>query len=306
MTARPSPIEFFKQSLKSDAYYADEIINIYLLRPIAAVIVWLLYPTRITPNHVTIFAILLGCAASVVYTLNTPVAIAVAGLLVTAKDIFDDADGQLARAKQMYSRRGRFLDSIGDFVVDVLLFTAITVVVYRSHPDSSTIVLGVLSLLGITLRVSYHVFYQASFLHFEDRYKLNRIIEEITEEDRRGDPVTLRLQIVFNFIYTWQDKLMYRIDELCKGGRMTDENARQILPKSRDRDGLARRWYADKVGLRISGLLGFGTEFAVLTVCSMFNQLYLYLWLNAVLMNGIWMGCILYRRLILSKRRVKA
>ena len=312
MTSRPSPIEFFKQSLKSDAFHADEIINIYLLRPVAAIIVWLLYPTRVTPNQVTMAAIVIGCLAALSYALNTPSAIAVAGVLVTAKDIFDDADGQLARlraethfglpasknserqagvqaqAKQQYSRRGRFLDSIGDFVVDVALFTAITYVVYQSHLTAWTIILGILSLLGITLRVSYHVFYQVSFFHLEDRYKLNRIIEEITEEERRGDPVALRLQIVFNLIYTWQDKLMYRIDEWCKGGRITDENVRQ--------------WYADNKGLRISGLLGFGTEFALLTICSLLNQLYLYLWLNVVLMNGIWAGGMLYRRSVLSKR----
>ena len=42
----------------------------------------------------------------------------VAALCFYLKDIFDSADGQLARAKQLYSRHGRFLDSIGDYVVD--------------------------------------------------------------------------------------------------------------------------------------------------------------------------------------------
>ena len=209
---QPHPIVFFKQSLKSDSYYADELISIYLLRPLAAVIVWAVYPTRITPNRLTIVAIVIGFVAAYAYALGTPPAIAIAGLLVTLKDIFDDADGQLARAKELYSRRGRFLDSIGDFVVDVAIFSAITYVVYQSQPTPITIVLGILSLLGITLRVSYHVFYQASFLHLEDRYKLNRIIEEITDEDRRGDRLALRLQQIFILIYAWQDRLMYRID----------------------------------------------------------------------------------------------
>jgi len=287
MTTRPGPIDFFKQSLKSNAYYTDEIINIYLLRPLAAVLVWLVYPTRVTPNQLTVVAIFLGCLAAVVYLAGTPLAVAVAGLLVTAKDIVDDADGQLARAKQLYSRRGRFLDSIGDFVVDVALFAAMTVVVYRAHPEVSTIVLGVFSLLGITLRVSYHVFYQASFLHLEDRYKLNRIIEEVTEEDRNGDPVALKLQRLFNLIYTWQDKLIYRIDIWCKGSAITEERV--------------QRWYSDNVGLRISGLMGFGTEFALLTLCSLFNQLYVYLWLNVLLMNGILVWSVIYRRLVLTR-----
>ncbi len=141
--SRPSPLAFFKQSLKSEAFYADEIINIYLMRPLAAIVVWFLYPTSITPNQVTIIAVLIGFAAAFVYTFGTPVAIALAGLLVSAKDIFDDADGQLARAKQLYSRRGRFLDSLGDVAVDIAIFSAITFVLYHSYPTPATIILGI-------------------------------------------------------------------------------------------------------------------------------------------------------------------
>jgi len=294
---RPNPVAFFKQSLKSDSYYSDELINIYVLRPIAAVIVWFLYPTRAIPSQVTIGAIVIGLAAACVYTLNSPFAIAAAGLLVTAKDIFDDADGQLARAKHLHSRRGRFLDSIGDCLVNIALFGAVTSVVYRIHPGAATIVLGILSFFGTTLRVSYHVYYQVSFLHLEDRYKLNRITEEITEEDRRGDPVAFRLQQIFLFIYGWQDRLMYRIDRWCRGQKLKAQ-----IPnlKTLSQEKPLSAWYSDRFALRLSGLLGFGTEFALLTLCSLFNELHLYLQLNVYVMNGILAASILYRRMWLA------
>ena len=285
---RPDPLQFFKDSLKSEASYSDEIINIYLLRPVAAFIVWFLFPTRVTPNQVTIAAIVAGFAAAWAYLGITPGWFVIAGVLVTLKDILDDADGQLARAKQLYSRRGRFLDSIGDVAVNCALFCAITIAVLQSNHTMSIIVLGVLSFLGITLRVSYHVFYQASFLHLEKSYSLNRIIEEVTDADRMGDPVALRLQQIFNVIYTWQDKSISRIDKGCRG-REFDENER-------------RNWYGDKAGLRISGLLGFGTELALLSLCSILNRLELYLWLNVLLMNGICLAAITYRKFVLSPR----
>jgi phosphatidylglycerophosphate synthase len=288
VTERQSPAELFRQSLKSDAFYADELVNIYLLRPAAAAVVWILFPTSVTPNQVTVAAIVAGLAAASVYLGGTPAAVALAGLLVTVKDVLDDADGQLARAKQMYSRRGRFLDSIGDFAVDAALFAAVTAVVYRTAPTPATVLLGAASFLGITLRVSYHVYYQASFLHLEERYALNRIVEDVTEEDRRGDPVALRLQQVFVLLYGWQDRLMVRLDRWCSRGELTREGA--------------RRWYGDRAGLRCSGLLGFGTELALLTVCSLFNALPLYLLLNVFLMNGIWAGSVLYRRCVLARR----
>lgn len=292
MTARQSPLAIFRQSLKTDALYADELINVYLLRPAASVVVWALHPTSVTPNQVTVAAILAGFAAAAVYLWGTPAAIALAGVLVTVKDVLDDADGQLARAKQLYSRRGRFLDSIGDFAVDAALFAAITAVVYRAEPTIATLLLGAASFLGITLRVSYHVYYQASFLHLEERYALNRIVEEITEEDRAGDPVALRLQQVFVLLYGWQDRFMVRLDRWCYGGEPALD--------------AARAWYGDRAGLRCSGLLGFGTELALLTVCSLFDALPLYLLLNLLLMNGLWAANVLYRKLILARRVVRA
>jgi phosphatidylglycerophosphate synthase len=284
--SRPPFMEFFRRTLKTDSYAADEVINVYLLRPVAAGIVWLLYPTQITPNQVTLIAVAFGFASAYAYLMGTAGAIAVAGALIVLKDLFDDADGQLARAKEMYSRRGRFLDSIGDFLVDCLVFAAMTRTVYRTHSNATTIVLGALSLLGITLRVSYHVFYQASFLHLEDRYTLNRTTEEIRQEDLRGDPLTLRLQQIFQVIYGWQDRLMARIDRWCMGSDFDETH----LPV----------WYSDRFGLRLSGFLGFGTELMLLGLCSWFDAIDGYLLLNVFVMNGIWAASIMYRRLVLS------
>jgi hypothetical protein len=148
------------------------------------------------------------------------------------------------------------------------------------------IVLALLGLVGITLRVSYHVFYQTSFLHLEEKYQTNRVTEEITKEDLTGDPLALALQRFFQVIYGWQDRLMIRIDEWCKRGRL-------------DRK-FSIRWYSDPVGLRLSGLIGIGTELFILMVCSLLNELQTYLILNVLLMNSILLISILYRRWYLS------
>jgi len=271
---------YYKKTLKSTL--SDELINTYLLRPIAGVVVWAIYPTPITPNQLTIASTVAGLIAAGFYLHNEAAFTAIAGLLVTLKDLLDSADGQLARARQQYTRIGRFLDSIGDFVVDVALFGAIGWVLYSTTRDGWMIVLALLGLVGITLRVSYHVFYQTSFLHLEEKYQTNRVTEEITKEDLTGDPLALALQRCFQAIYGWQDRLMIRIDEWCKRGRLDRE--------------FSIRWYSDPVGLRISGLIGIGTELFILMVCSVLNALQTYLILNVFLMNLILLISILYRR----------
>ncbi len=273
----------YQKTLKSN--FSDELINTYLLRPVAGFIVSLLYKTSVTPNQVTIASTIAGLIAAATYLNNEALTTAVAGLMVTVKDVLDSADGQLARAKGQYTRIGRFLDSIGDFVVDLGLFGAIGWVLYRTSGEAWFIVQAAMGLLGITLRVSYHVFYQTSFLHIKERYVNNRVTEEVTRDDLTGDPLALSLQRIFLFIYGWQDRLMLRIDFWCRGDRS-------------DREFLLR-WYSDATGLRLSGLIGIGTELFLLMVCSLFNELRLYLILNVMVMNGILFFSIFYRRLSL-------
>jgi phosphatidylglycerophosphate synthase len=275
----------YRSSVKSDA--SDELIATYLTRPIAGVLVGALYRTPVTPNHVTILSTATGLFGALLYLSENPLATCAAGLCVFAKDVLDSADGQLARAKHQYSRTGRFLDSIGDFLVNAALFGAISLVLASAHGTPIYYLLGLLGFLGISLRVSYHVFYQTSFLHLEETYTVNRLTEEIRPEDLTGDPLALRLQKIFTLLYGWQDRLMVRLDRW---------SSRDLQEESR------QKWYADRPGLRLSGALGLGTELFLITVCSVLDSLELYLVLNLAVMNGLWLVCLGYRRWVLSRR----
>jgi len=283
----------YRNSIKSDT--SDELINTYLLRPLAGIVVRVLYKTPITPNQVTIVSILSGMVAALFYYKGTAGAFVVAGLLITVKDILDSADGQLARAKQQQSRLGRFLDSIGDFFVDAVVFGSIGWTLYRIHHDWTMLLGAFLGLIGISLRVSYHVFYQVHFLHEQNQYENNRVSEEVRNEDLAQGGIELLFQYIFQIIYGWQDRLIARIDRW---------NTRNTFQKSSTHEQLAgcTTWYTDTIALRISGLLGFGTELFLLMVCSVVNQLEVYVYLNLFLMNGILITCIAYRHLILFAR----
>ena len=293
----------YQKSLKSDI--SDELINTYLLRPIAGLFVWALYNTPITANQVTIASTFAGLVAAFFFLKGTSEAFLVAGLLMTLKDLLDSADGQLARAKQQYSRVGRFIDSIGDFLVDVAVFSAIGWVLYQSSGHWWMLLFALLGLVGISLRVSYHVFYQVNFLHVQKQYANNRISEEIQEEDLKKGGFELVLQKVFQSIYGWQDRLIERIDRWSYKGNFQGslENELRYPSKGSSRGSCQRcqEWYSDIISLRISGLLGFGTEFFLLMLCSVLGRLELYLYLNIFLMNGILLLGILYRRFILLR-----
>ncbi len=276
----------YRNSIKSEL--SDELINTYAIRPFAGMIVRMLYRTSVSPNQLTMASIAAGFAAAVVYLQNSASAFILAGLLVTCKDILDSADGQLARAKNQFSRSGRFLDSIGDFLVNAALFSAIGKVLFEQSGMSVMYVIASAGFAGTTLRVSYHVYYQTRFLHLHEKYENNRITEDVRLEDVERGGRELQLQRIFQIIYGWQDRLMLRIDLWCLKG---------IRHSGKQRE----RWYTDVKALRLSGLLGLGTELFLLTVCSLFNRLFLYCILNIIMMNGIFLASVFYRKFILSR-----
>lgn len=281
------PAYSYTSSVKSSI--SDEWINTYLLRPVAGLLVRILYSSPVTPNQVTVAAIATGVLAAVLYALNTPQLTLVAGVFLALKDLLDTVDGQLARAKQMYSRMGRFLDSIGDAMVNLLVFAAIASSLHASTGNPFMYFFGLAGFLGISLRVSYHVFYQTSYLHLEKTYTLNRTTEEVRSEDLHLDRATQTLQRIFGSFYGWQDNMMVTLDRWCADCENGDEP-------------FNRRWYGDYWGLRLSGLLGLGTELFLLVLCSVTGNLRYYFALNICMMNFLWGASIIYRRCVLLPR----
>lgn len=79
----------------------------------------------ITPNQVTVFAILVGLAAALVASRGGYAALALAGVLFQMNAIFDCVDGELARLRFQYSKLGQWLDNLSDEVVDNAFVVAV-------------------------------------------------------------------------------------------------------------------------------------------------------------------------------------
>jgi len=81
----------------------------------------------LTPNHVTIAAILVGLFASFLASRGTYLTVALAGVLLEFNSILDSCDGELARLRYQYSKLGQWLDNLSDDIVDNLFLIAIGV-----------------------------------------------------------------------------------------------------------------------------------------------------------------------------------
>lgn len=79
----------------------------------------------ITPNHVTMIAIVIGICASAVASLGSYAMLALGGVLLQVQSILDSVDGELARLRFQFSKLGQYLDNMSDDIVDNAFIVAV-------------------------------------------------------------------------------------------------------------------------------------------------------------------------------------
>src|ERR1700759_2470658 len=95
----------YKNSLKMTEI--EEFPDLFFYRPLAFILVKIIYRTSITPNQLTIIAIILGLISGCVYASGLDHACAFGALLFLLYNVFDCSDGQLARLKKNGTHVGR-------------------------------------------------------------------------------------------------------------------------------------------------------------------------------------------------------
>jgi len=92
----------------------EEWLDLRFFRPIGAQIARRLGPTRVTADQVTLISLLIGLAAGHLFVYTSPALNALGFGLFIVSDLFDSADGQLARLRGTSTRIGRALDGLSD------------------------------------------------------------------------------------------------------------------------------------------------------------------------------------------------
>ena len=111
----------------------DQLFNVYLMRPLAAVVVAAVHRTGITPNQVTLLnlAVFLVAAGMLVALPSWTGGVADIAVL-EASYCLDCADGMLARFKKLASKAGHLFDFFTDELKAVLLVGALAVRAWRA------------------------------------------------------------------------------------------------------------------------------------------------------------------------------
>lgn len=105
----------------------EEWVDLQFFRPIGIRIARALEPTGTSADQVTLWSILIGLVAGHLFLYRDPWLNAIGFVLFVVSDVFDSADGQLARLRGVSTRLGRTLDGLGDHVRFVNLYVHLAI-----------------------------------------------------------------------------------------------------------------------------------------------------------------------------------
>lgn len=137
---------------------ADRRWSYRVFRAISIYVTWALLHTRIKPNHVTVFSLMVAGVGLVMVALPG-VAVAATGLvLLLAYHLLDRVDGELARYQERYSLLGVYLDNAGHYLTGAGVLVAASFRLAEQATDSRLVWLvgSVGAIAAIMSRVEKH------------------------------------------------------------------------------------------------------------------------------------------------------
>ncbi len=172
--------------------------------------------TSVTPVQVTLLFLICGILATLCILFQYYWA---AAALLVLKSILDAADGELARIKKTPSYTGRYLDSISDIILNILLLATIWYVTQGS------VVYAILALIGLQLQGTLYNYYYVILRNRFHGDTTSRVFEKEVPKAMPGEKqqyVHILFKI-YRLFYGPFDKIIYLLDRKAVTGK--------ILPK---------------------------------------------------------------------------
>lgn len=110
--------------------------------------------TPLKPNHVTLLSAAFGVASGMLFSHGTYLSGLLAAFCYQTAVVLDNCDGEIARAKNMRSPVGAWLDILGDFATDLALFGGLAMGLHHKHAYEPAALLGGLCAFGAVFHLA--------------------------------------------------------------------------------------------------------------------------------------------------------
>lgn len=135
----------------------DGVLAYHVFRMISRAITRLFVDTPVTPNHVSLSAMMFGIVAAICAMLGTVTGFVWAGVLYWFGSVVDCVDGEIARLRLQGSKLGEWLDSMADEVSTYGLLTGLGVGLMRQESDNGWIAFAFVgAIVGVLVHVKLY------------------------------------------------------------------------------------------------------------------------------------------------------
>ena len=287
----------FAQVIK--ARDVEDPVNIWIHRPLAYAFVGLVHKTPLTPNQITLTAMLLGIAAGTCWVLGTPELMLVGGILLWSSSILDGADGILARTKKMQSELGRALDGTADMVVAVATVFPAMFHIWQTNGTGVYLVMVPIALVTAIIHINIYDFYKELYLGSRNlnwqgtKKNLEEVQKHVIEADERDSPLVVR--------FAWR-AYASMLKAQANYVRLTNPLAWRSGPfaeVSPETEEIYRRhnyW-----PMQLWSWVSLCPHTYVMAICAMFNRLDVYLWIRAIGANVVFLTAIIWQRIATAR-----
>ena len=275
----------FKRSLKT--VDSEEILDLVIFRPISFVLVKLIYPTNITPNQISIVALIFGILTGILYGFATPQFFIYASASFFICNTLDCMDGQLARLKKNGTKIGRVIDGFIDYITSISVFIGIgiamtTITGEAFYSWALTIGAGISKALQNMFFDHYRNMYLEYVYHKSS--SLEEEIEEYSNEKERLKSLSghhiEKLLISLYLAYSNFQK------------NSTNHIQLDVTPDEYESK--------NKLLIRLWSWIGSTTHMVVLIIFSLMNRIDLYLIVAITLGNLIFMILLIWQKQVIK------
>ena len=130
-------------------YQKNGIIGVFTRRYISSNITKLLVKTPLKPNHITFLSLMFGLTGCYLLSTGQPNLLIASGIFIFLSKILDGVDGEVARLKNLVSKRGGWLDGISDRFKENVLFFCLALGLYNQSGDIKSFIYGFVAIIAI-------------------------------------------------------------------------------------------------------------------------------------------------------------
>jgi phosphatidylglycerophosphate synthase len=142
----------------------------------------LLIYTKITPNQITGFSLILAFIAAIFYFRADYASLVIGTIFLNLSYLLDCVDGELARYKKLNSAFGAWWDLVCDKITEYAIFASLTLGLYFRTTDPTILILGFFALANdlmiIVIRLSNRVHFDKQPSH-EFPFGKKRYLESV-------------------------------------------------------------------------------------------------------------------------------